>query len=74
MGFWNRLRAALRREKRELDKVVDGATRRADKALDERERELNATPEERLRIEQERAAKGDAEFDELRKRIEEGDE
>ena len=70
MGLWERMRAALRREKREFDDVVKKATGRADRALSAREHELQATPEEKVRLEQERAAENDAEFDALRKRIE----
>jgi hypothetical protein len=70
MGTWKRIRAALRREKRELDDVVGDATKRADAALSERERELTATPEERLAHEQARGEENDAEFEALRKRIE----
>jgi low affinity Fe/Cu permease len=71
MGLWERIQAALRREKRELDDVVEDATARANAALDERERELRATPEERVAIEQERGEELDAEFDAVRRRIEE---
>jgi hypothetical protein len=67
---WDRLRAALRREKRELDDAVADATARGNDALDRRERELAATPEERLRIEAERAAAQDDEFEALRRKIE----
>jgi hypothetical protein len=70
MGTWDRIKAAVRRETRELDDVVDDATRRANAALDQRERELHATPEERLEIEQERGAAIDEEFDAVRRRIE----
>jgi histidinol dehydrogenase len=70
MGTWDRIRRALRREKRELDDVIDDLTQRGNAALDRRERELNATPEERLEIQQERAAEADAEFDAARRRIE----
>jgi hypothetical protein len=67
---WDRLRAVFRREKRELDDVLADATERATEALDRRERELAASPEERLAIEQERAAAQDDEYDALRRRIE----
>ena len=43
---------------------------RANRSLDERERELNATPAEKLALEQQRAAEIDAELDAVRKRIE----
>ena len=70
MGAWDRIRKALRREKRELDDIVGDATKRANAALDRRERELHATPEERLAMEQARGAEIDDEFDAVRKRIE----
>ena len=69
-SFFDRLKAALRREKAELDDAVADATERGNAALDAREHELHATPEERLRIEQERAAAADAEYEALRRRIE----
>ena len=69
-SFWDRVRAVLRREKAELDDALDDAVRRGDAALDARERELHATPAERLRLEQERAAAADAEYEALRRRIE----
>jgi hypothetical protein len=72
MGTWDRIKAALGREKRELDEVVDDATARANAELDRRERELNATPEERLKIEQEKSAAVDEEFEAVRRRIEGG--
>jgi hypothetical protein len=72
MGTWDRIRAALRREKRELDDIVGGAKARANTALDQRERDLKATPEEKLAMEQQRGAEIDAELDAVRKRIEDG--
>jgi hypothetical protein len=70
MAFWDRVRAAFKREKKEFDEVVKDATDRGNRALDDKERELNASPEERVAIEQERAAAKDAEYEALRKRIE----
>lgn len=70
MSFWNRVLAALRREKRDVDEAVDEFEQRANEALDRREREMAATPEERLRMEQERSEEVDAQFDEVRRRIE----
>ena len=70
MSTWDRIRAALRREKRDLDHAIDDATARGNAALDQRERELNATPEEKLAIEQQRAAEADAAFEAARRRIE----
>jgi len=54
--LWDRLRRTLQREKRDVDAALADATRRGNAVLDEKERELSATPEERLQIEQERAA------------------
>jgi hypothetical protein len=70
VSTWDRIRAVLRREKRELDDIVDDAKERADAALDRRERDLQATPEEKLAAEQARGAEIDAELDAIRARIE----
>jgi hypothetical protein len=70
MGTWDRVRRALRREKRELDDIVGDATARANASLERRERDLAATPAEKLAMEQARADEVDAEFDVVRKRIE----
>lgn len=70
MSAWDRIRAMLRREKRDLDDVIDDVTQRGNAALDRREREMNASPEEKLAIEQERAEEIDAELDAVRRRIE----
>ena len=53
---WDRIRAALRREKRDIGEAVDELTTKGNAVLDRKERELAATPEERLAMEQ---AKGD---------------
>ena len=66
----DKLRALFRREKHELDDALADATERGNEALDRRERELRATPEERLRLAAERAAAQDAEYDALRRKIE----
>ena len=70
MGTWDRIRAILRREKRELDDVLGDATARANAALDRRERELNASPSERLAMEEERGRELDEEIEAVRRRIE----
>lgn len=67
---WDRLRAILRREKRELDDVIDDVAARGNEVLDRRERELAASPEERLSIERERAKVEDDEYEALRRKIE----
>jgi len=58
-GLWDRVRQALQRERRDIEEV-----------LDEKERELSATPEEGLAIAQERAAKANDEFEKLKRQIE----
>ena len=69
---WDRIRAALRREKRDVDEAIEEFTTNANAALDRKERELRATPEERLAMEEERGAEIDAELDAVRRRIEGG--
>lgn len=72
MGVWEAIRSALRREKRDLDEALDDFTQRANTSLDQRERELTATPAEKLAMEPERAEQLDAEFEAVRDRIEGG--
>lgn len=48
MSWFDRLRSVLRGEAAEVRESVEDLTRRADAELDRRERELQATPEERL--------------------------
>jgi hypothetical protein len=69
---WDRIRAALRRERRDVDEALADAEARGNAALDQRERELHATPSEKLAMEQARGAEIDAELDAVRKRIEGG--
>jgi hypothetical protein len=65
MTFWDKVRAALKREQRELDHMVSDANA----VMDRKEREMAATPEEKLALEQQRAAEADAEFERLRQKI-----
>ena len=69
---WDRIRAALRREKRDLDEAVDEFTIKANATLDQKERELHATPEEKLAMEQAKGDEIDAELEAVRRRIEGG--
>ena len=69
-SIWDRIRAALRQEKRDLDEAVDEFTTKANATLDQKERELRATPEERLAMEEARGEEIDAELDAVRRRIE----
>ena len=70
MTFWDRLRRALGREARDIEDAIADATQRGHEVMDEKERELAATPEERLLIEQQRAEQADAEFEALKRQIE----
>jgi hypothetical protein len=67
---WDKLRAIFRQEKADLDEMVADATVHGNEVLDQKEREAAASPEEKLRLEQERAAAADAEYEALRKKIE----
>ena len=69
-SFWDKIRAVLRQEKRDIDEAVDELTTKANATLDQKERELRATPEERLAMEQEKGDAIDAELDAVRRRIE----
>lgn len=72
MGTWQRIRAALRRERRDVEEALEEWTAEGNAALDRREREQRASPEERLAMEEERAAELDADFETIRRRIEGG--
>jgi hypothetical protein len=69
MSFWAKLRKLLGREADEARDVAEDLERRINADLDRRERELNATPEERLDLAIDDAARADAEFDEIARRI-----
>ena len=69
---WARIKAALRREKADVDEALAEFEVKANAALEERERELRATPEERLAMEQRRGAENDEQLEAIRKRIEGG--
>src|SRR5688572_1606782 len=46
MSTWDRIRAALRREKRDVDEALEEFEVKANATLDRKERELRATPAE----------------------------
>ena len=73
MSFWEKLVAVLRREQRDVAEAVDEWTDKGNSAMDKRERELRATPIEKLEIEQERARENDEALEEIRRRIERGE-
>ena len=74
MSLWARIRRVFRREAAEVEDMVNDAVDRGNAVLDEKEREMTASPEEKLRIQQQRIDQTDAEFDEIRRRIGRTDE
>jgi len=66
MTFWDKVKSALQRDKVELDAVVADANQ----VMDRKERELNATPEEKLRLAQARADAADEEYEALKRKLE----
>ena len=72
MSWWERVRKALTREAAEANDLADEVQAKIEADLDRRERELRATPEERLQSAVTDAAEADAEFDKLARQI--GDE
>ena len=70
VGFWDRVKAALKREAHDAKEWAAETTERGNQTMDRKERELNATPEEKMTIEQERIAANDAEFEALTRQIE----
>ena len=72
MSTWDRFRNALRRGKRDIDEAVDELKDRANAALDERERERDATPSERLAMQEARAKEADDELEAIKRKIERG--
>jgi hypothetical protein len=72
VSTWERLRKALRREQHDVEEALDEMKDRANAALDQRERALDATPSERLAMEQARAKEADDELDAIKRKIERG--
>ncbi|MPY94989.1 MAG: hypothetical protein GEV08_18600 [Acidimicrobiia bacterium] len=69
MSWFDRVRAALRREAAEVRESWDEATAKADDDLTRRERELAATPEERLDSVQKEIAESEDPFAEVRAKL-----
>ena len=67
---WDRIRSALKREKHDVDEAVEEWTTKGNAVLDQKERELTATPEEKLAMEQQKSDEIDAELEAVRRRIE----
>jgi ElaB/YqjD/DUF883 family membrane-anchored ribosome-binding protein len=69
MGFVNTLRTWLRGERDEAADALRQAQRRAEDALDRRERQLQETPEEAMARIQDEIQANDEQLDELRRRV-----
>ena len=72
MSTWERFRKALRREQRDVEDALDEMKDRANAALDQKERALDATPSERLAMEQARAKEADDDLEAIKRKIERG--
>jgi len=70
MNAFERLKAALRREKHDIDDAVRDATAHGNAVLDQKEHERDASPSEKLVIEQKKALDIDDEIEAIRRRIE----
>lgn len=71
-SLWERVTRVLRREARDAGVLAREAQERLDRELGRRERELAATPEERLQASIEEIERSDDAFDEVRRRLEGG--
>ncbi|MDH4145845.1 MAG: hypothetical protein OEY23_11850 [Acidimicrobiia bacterium] len=70
MGFLDRLRAVFGREAADVREAWDDLSDSLERDLDRRERELHATPEEKIEILQGQIAANDDAFEAVRSRIE----
>ncbi len=69
MSFWKRLNAILRREAVDVKQGLSNLGKSLDAGLARRERELAATPEERIDMILEEQQAGEARFQELTDRV-----
>ena len=72
MSTWERFRKALRREQRDVEEALDEMKDRANAALDEKERERDATPSERLAMQEARAKEADDDLEAIKRKLERG--
>jgi DNA repair ATPase RecN len=72
MGFTDKVRAWLRRESDEAAQLLAETERRLDDDLTRRERELEASPQERLESLQRQIEQNDAELEAIRERLRRG--
>ncbi|NNE72804.1 MAG: hypothetical protein HKN26_04005 [Acidimicrobiales bacterium] len=70
MGFLDRVKSWFVAEAEEASDMLDGARDRLDTTLSAKERELAATPEEKLEALGEQIESGDDPFEEIRQKVE----
>ena len=66
---WDRLRAALSREKKDVQAALSDFEASANATLDEKERALRASPAEKMAMEEDKAKEIDDQLEAIRKRI-----
>ena len=69
VGTWDRLRAALRRETKDVQAALSDLESRTNATLDEKERMLQASPSEKMAMEQAKARALDDQFEALRRKV-----
>ena len=69
MSTWDRLRAALRRETKDVQEALSDFEARTNATLDEKERLLKASPSEKMAMEQNNARALDDQLEALKRRI-----
>lgn len=69
MSWWERVKAALSREARDTRELGREVAQKLDTELTRRERDLSASPDERLDTTLEEIASSDREFDELSRTV-----
>ena len=69
MSTWDRLRAALRRETKDVQEALSDFEARTHATLDEKERLLKASPSEKMAMEQNKARALDDQLEALKRRI-----
>ena len=66
MSVWAKIRAALRREAKDAREVAEDLEEKLDVELSRRERELDASPEERMQMSLDEIATSDEAFEQLK--------
>jgi len=69
VSTWDRLPAALRRETKDVQAALSDFESRTNATLDEKERLLQASPSEKMAMEQAKARALDDQFEALRRKV-----